>query len=111
MDDEIDEKPHTDASFNASDPEQVAAKRRSAGKKKKADGDVVKTVMSSQAGRTWMHSLLASCHCFSISFTGEALSSAFKEGERNVGNTLMASIMKTCPDEFIMMLKEQSNDA
>jgi hypothetical protein len=110
MADHIDEKPQIDATFNASDPEQVAAKRRSAGKKRKQDDGVVKSIMASQAGRAWMHSLLGSCHCFSMSFTGEALSSAFKEGERNIGNMMIASIMKTASEEFILMLKEHNND-
>lgn len=108
MSDNVDEKTQSPSTFNASDPEQVAAKRRSAGKKKKADENVVKQIMSSQAGRAWMHSLLGSCHCFSMSFTGEALSSAFKEGERNIGNMLISSIMATAPDEFIVMLKEHN---
>lgn len=108
MANDVDEKKHADATFNASDPEQVAAKRRTEGRKRKQDDAVVKTIMSSQAGRGWMHSMLASCHCFSMSFTGEALSSAFKEGERNIGNMMIASIMKVAPDEFIMMLKEHS---
>jgi hypothetical protein len=112
MAEEIDEKPEfEDAPFNASDPAQVAAKRRSAGRRRKANESVVYTIMSTQAGREWMHSLLGSCHCFSTSFTGEALSMSFKEGERNVGNMLISSIMKVAPDEFILMLKEHSKNA
>jgi hypothetical protein len=106
MAEEVDEIEPQDGQFNASDPAQVAAKRRAAGKKSKADDGIVHTVMSTKAGREWMYSLLASCHCFSTSFTGEALSMAFKEGERNIGNMLISSIMKAAPDDFIEMLKE-----
>jgi hypothetical protein len=112
MTEETDEKQDAeDEAFNASDPAQVAAKRRSAGKKRKANESVVYTIMSTQAGREWMHSVLSSCHCFSSSFTGETLSMAFKEGERNIGLMLTAQIMKASPDEFVMMLKEQNKNA
>jgi hypothetical protein len=106
MAEDIDDNEPKEEQFNASDPVQVAAKRRAAGKKSKADEGIVHTVMSTKAGREWMYSLLASCHCFGTSFTGEALSMAFKEGERNIGNMLISSIMKTSPDNFIEMLKE-----
>lgn len=99
-----------DAQFNASDPVQVADKRRKAGRKRKAEEQVVYTIMSTQSGREWMHSLLSSCHCFSSSFTGESLSMAFKEGERNIGLILTAQIMKAAPGEFIQMLKEHNKD-
>jgi hypothetical protein len=111
MTEETDEKNETEGSFNASDPAQVAARRRSAGKKRKANESVVYTIMSTQTGREWMHSLLESCHCFGTSFTGESLTMAFKEGERNIGLMLTAQIMKASPDEFILMLKEQNKNA
>jgi len=112
MTEEADKKQGVeDAAFNASDPEQVAAKRRSAGKRRKANESVVYTIMSTQTGRDWMHDLLGSCHCFSTSFTGEALSMAFKEGERNIGNMLISDIMKAAPKEFILMLEEHSKNA
>jgi hypothetical protein len=106
-----DEKDETTGAFNASDPEQVASKRRSAGKKRKANESVVYTIMSTQHGRVWMYSMLEACHCFNTSFTGEALSGAFKEGERNIGLRLIDSIMKASPDEFILMLKEHNKNA
>ncbi len=110
MADDIDEKTESEEAFNASDPVQVAAKRRSAGRKRKASEGIVYTIMSTQAGREWMYSLLGSCHCFSSSFTGEALTMAFKEGERNIGLMLTAQIMKASPEEFVLMLKEHSKN-
>lgn len=58
-----------------------------------------------------MRSILESCHSFSTSFTGEPLSMAFKEGERNIGLMLTSQIMKAAPDEFILMLKEHNKNA
>jgi hypothetical protein len=111
MAEDTDGKDEIEGSFNASDPAQVAAKRRSAGKKRKANESVVYTIMSTQSGREWVHSLLESCHCFGTSFTGEAMTMAFKEGERNIGLLIIAQIMKAAPDEFIIMLKEQNKNA
>lgn len=108
MAEDVDDIDESNGSFNASDPVQVAGKRRAAGRKKKADEDVVYTLMSTQAGRAWIYSLLSDCHCFSTSFTGEALSSAFREGERNVGNRLTAMLLKTASKEFILMLEEHN---
>jgi hypothetical protein len=111
MAEEIDDKKDNEEAFNASDPVQVAAKRRSAGRKRKASESIVYTIMSTQAGRDWFHTLLTSCHCFNSSFTGEALSMAFREGERNIGLMLTAQVMKAAPNEFIQMLKEHNKDA
>jgi|WetSurMetagenome_2_1015567.scaffolds.fasta_scaffold00850_4 hypothetical protein len=108
---ETEETDEINGPFNASDPAQVAAKRRSAGRKRKAEESVVYTIMSTQSGREWIHGLLSSCHCFSTSFTGDSLSMAFKEGERNIGLMLTAQIMKASPDEFVTMLKEHNKNA
>jgi hypothetical protein len=111
MVDDTYDKNENDGSFNASDPAQVAAKRRSAGKKRKDRESIVYTILSTQSGREWMHSLLESCHCFNSSFTGEALTMAFREGERNIGLMITAQIMKAAPDEFVLMLKEHNKNA
>ena len=110
MTDETEESSGPEAAYNASDPVQVATRRRHAGRKKKASEDVVYTIMSTQAGRVWMKGILDLCHCFGTSFTGEPLSMAFKEGERNIGLMLISQIMKASPEEFILMLKEANKD-
>lgn len=111
MTEDVDKNSGIDEPFNASDPAQVAAKRRSAGKRRKASESIVYTIMSTQGGREWMYSLLGSCHCFNSSFTGEALTMAFREGERNVGLMLTAQIMNASPKEFVLMLEEQNKNA
>lgn len=111
MDEEDKEIDEIDGSYNASDAEQVAKKRRASGKKRKSDEDIVKTIMSTQPGRAWILSILESCHIFAMSYTGEALSSAFNEGERNVGLKLLATVTRAAPDEYALMLKEKKTDA
>jgi hypothetical protein len=71
-----------------------------------ADAAVVRNLMSTVEGRAWVWRFLGQCHIFSSSFTGEALSSAFREGERNVGQRLLNQVTDTCPDEYIQAMRE-----
>lgn len=68
---------------------------------------VVASIMEHKGGRAWMLSILETCHIFSSSFTNNALSTAFKEGERNIGIKLLASIMQASPDNYILMMREE----
>jgi hypothetical protein len=70
---------------------------------------VITGLMSTSFGREWMWDLLTRCHCFSVTFNGDALQSAFAEGERNIGIQLINDIMIACPDYFITAMRE-SND-
>lgn len=63
-------------------------------------------VMSSKGGRLTVHRLLEWAGVYRLSFTGDALWSAFNEGQRNVGNKLLAEIMADFPAEFALMMKE-----
>jgi hypothetical protein len=110
MAEEIQDDDVLQTSFNASDPEQVAKKRRTAGRKNKADQNIVKGVMSSKEGRAWMFGVLDACHIYSTSFTGDALTSAFREGERNIGLKLIGSVTRSAPDEYALMLKESNTN-
>jgi hypothetical protein len=47
---------------------------------------------------------------FQTTFSIEALSMAFQEGERNIGLELLADLMAASPDMFIAMLREAQNE-
>ena len=72
------------------------------------DDTVVQSLMSSEAGRGWVRNLLDACGIFRSTFTGEALQSAFNEGQRNVGLRILADVMRACPDAYIQMMREQN---
>lgn len=96
-----------DAPYNASDPRQVAGRKRAAKRRQKKDGDFLCRALKDAEGRSFFYELLAKCHSFRTTFTGEALSSAFSEGERNIGTQLYAMLMNADPKAFLLMLTEQ----
>jgi hypothetical protein len=73
-----------------------------------SDDAVIQSIMGNFAGRSWMREQLEACHIFSSSFTGDSLSTAFREGERNIGLRLLAGIMSACPQAYIEMMGEQN---
>jgi hypothetical protein len=63
-------------------------------------------VLSTKGGRLTVWRLLDMAGVYRLSFTGDALWSAFREGERNIGNKLLAEIMADFPAEYALMLRE-----
>lgn len=63
-------------------------------------------LMSDARGRRFMWRLLNSAHVFRSSFTGDALTSAFHEGERNIGLVQINAITEHCLARYIEMQKE-----
>lgn len=93
--------------YDTSDPVAVNTARKRAARADRERHDVVASLMEIKEGRAWMHGMLDVCHCFATSFVqGDALSSAFKEGERNIGLRLLADVMKSAPDQYVTMIKE-----
>lgn len=43
-------------------------------------------------------------------YTGEALSAAFAEGKRNTGLKVFSDVMEACPDQYLAMAKEASEE-
>ena len=65
--------------------------------------------LDTSAGRAFVWQQLSRCLINQLSFTGEWGSTAFNEGHRNVGNQLLADVMRVRPGAYALMLKE--NDA
>ncbi len=91
---------------NAADRKDVRRREKEARQAASADEAVIRNLMSTIEGRAWAWRFLAGCHIFSTSFTGEALTSAFAEGERNVGQRFLNTITDTCPDAYIQAMRE-----
>lgn len=64
-------------------------------------------VLSTPRGRRFVWRVLAMARIYEQSFTGDALTTAFNEGRRAVGNQLLAELNDTDPDAFVAMLREQ----
>lgn len=55
-----------------------------------------------------MCEVLEACHIFASSHTGNALNTAFAEGERNIGLRLLNGIMAAAPDQYVQMMRERN---
>lgn len=71
--------------------------------------EIITNLMSAAPGRAWVCDLLEACHIFTTTYTGDALSGAFSEGERNVGLRLLADIMSACPQRYLEMMRERND--
>jgi hypothetical protein len=95
--------------YNASDTKAI---RRAAKAAKLAEAqrrEVVFSLMSSPAGRNYVHDLLLRCHVFTSSFTSDAICMAFNEGERNIGLQLLTDVMQFAPDQYVQMMREEND--
>lgn len=70
----------------------------------------VKWLMSSKRGRRVVWRLLDQAGVFRTTFSTNAMSMAFAEGNRNQGLRLIAMIHVLCPEQYPAMMKEQSNN-
>lgn len=93
---------------NAADARQVSRKRDRAKADEAIAGVVVRALMSTVDGRRYIWLRLSSMHIFSSTFTTNALTSAFQEGERNVGLQLYAEVTRFAPQAVFQMMVENS---
>lgn len=63
-------------------------------------------VMSDQRGRRHVWRQLELAGVYRLSYTGDAHSTDFNEGQRNTGLRLMADLTQHCQREYHQMLKE-----
>ena len=83
------------------------AKRETAWFEDRIASDDLKWLMSSRRGRRIMWSLLERAGVWRLSFTTNAMQTAFNEGRRNEGLALIAAIHELCPERYVEMLQEQ----
>ena len=96
--------------YDASDPKAIARAKSAAGRRKKADEDVVKAIMKTANGRSWLFRILEACHIFQPSIViGQPDATAFREGERNVGLRLL-QIVQRMTELYLVMIKENTKD-
>ena len=94
---------------SAADRKSIRRKEKEARQADRLRAEVISGVMSTAAGRQWLWDTLASCHMFHTTFNGDALASAFAEGQRATGLAILSDIMLACPDQYIQAMRE-SND-
>ena len=85
---------------------QVRERERQAEHQRRYEGDI-KWLMSDKRGRRIMHAVLAETGLYQLSFTGNS-ETFFREGRRDVGLKLLATIERLSPDGYIKMLQERN---
>jgi hypothetical protein len=66
-------------------------------------------LMKSKRGRRVMWRLLSNAGVYRQSFTGDALSTAFNEGQRKTGLRLLTLLLAHCGDAYGSMVQERTN--
>ncbi|TXH18502.1 MAG: endopeptidase [Hyphomicrobiaceae bacterium] len=70
----------------------------------------LKWLMSSKRGRRIIWRQLDRAGVFRLSFNTNAMQMAFAEGNRNEGLRTLAAIQTHCPELYLVMVKEQTNE-
>ena len=95
------------AEFNAADPRAVREREKVAGDRQALKREGLRQIVSTPAGRAWLHGHLEGCGAFRSSFTGNS-ETFFREGERNVALRVLAELMRDHPDSYTLMCREAS---
>lgn len=93
---------------NAADRKSVRAQEKAARLAERERQEVITSIMSTPAGRAWLWDTLSACHIFVTTFIPDSNASAFQEGRRSVGLSLLADIMAACPDYYIQAMRESN---
>lgn len=106
----MSEKDETAPPFDASDRHSVELRTSKAKRKEAKRLAGLKLLCDSPDGRAWIWSFLEQFSFTKSSFSPDALTMAFREGERNAALKLMADINRVAPDTYLRMQKENSTD-
>jgi hypothetical protein len=92
---------------NAADRKSVRRKEKDSRIADRQRGEMILSIMSTMPGRAWLWDRLSETNIFHTTHvTGDPLASAFQEGRRSVGLSLLADIMAYCPDQYIQAMRE-----
>jgi hypothetical protein len=95
-------------SYNAGDRKDVRQAEKQAKLWEQQRREIVTGIMSVAPGRQWMCDILEHCHIFHTSYNDVSGRMAFMEGQREVGILLLNDIMQSCPDEYVVMMRERN---
>lgn len=88
------------------EPAARSEKAKTAQLARQTEIDDLLWLMSDKRGRRYVWRLLERAGIYHPTFTGEALSSAYKEGQRNQGLKVLGEVIEHCPERFSEMQKE-----
>ena len=70
----------------------------------------LRLICETEHGRRFIWRLIEQAGVGRTTYTGEALSAAFAEGKRNTGLKVFSDVMEACPDQYLVMAKEASEE-
>jgi hypothetical protein len=89
---------------------QRKAKDDEARQAQRAEVRDIAAVMDIPEGRRVTHRLLTQAGVFRTSFAVDPCQTAFNEGQRNLGLWLLSQIMLHTPEQYALMLKENTSE-
>jgi hypothetical protein len=92
--------------YDASNKKHIKIAEREARAMDDTRAGFISHIMGLVDGRTYIHDLLTACHIFRQPFSPNAQVTAFACGELNIGQRLLSDIMRFCPDDYIVMMRE-----
>ena len=92
--------------YDAADRKDVRRAEKAAKIAENERREIVKGLMSLAPGRSWVYDLLLECSIFTTPYTGDDSSTAYNCGRQSVGLKLFGDVVATCPDEYVLMMKE-----
>lgn len=98
--------------FDASDEAKVNNRKRQLANEKIGDDEFIRNALKTRIGRNFFWRWLELCHIFEMSWIpGQMDSTAFREGERSIGNRILADLTRISPGDYIEMMKEHQKKA
>ena len=96
---------------NASDEEQVACAAKKVKRNEEVELEDTKFILGTPQGRRFVWRYLGLCGVYKLSYSGEAThETAFKEGARLVGTTLLNDINSARPEAYFQMIEESKKE-
>lgn len=90
--------------------ERTEAQKAAQAQEQRYEVEDLKWLVASKRGRRIMWRLLASCGVYRLSYEkGDALATAFNEGQRNQGLRLTALLLEHASSDYALMVQERTN--
>ncbi len=94
--------------YNAGDANQVAKAQGKAKIREHLRKTGLRKIMNDPEGRAWMWGTLEACGVFRLSFSTDIATMAFREGNRDIGNRVIAEIYALSPELYLKMAMENT---
>lgn len=95
---------------NLSDEKQVARAEEKEERRKETFKEDLKSILKTPQGRRVMWNYISLCGLFRSTFSENSGLMYFAAGQKNIGAKIIDDIVKTDPETFMLMMKEQEKE-